>query len=56
MTLKDEKRNIVLRVEPDFFQAIKIHTVKKNTTLQTYITELIKNDLQWNEKDKKEGK
>ena len=39
-----EKRSIVLRVEPQLHQDLKIYVTKQNTTLQEYIVDLIKKD------------
>lgn len=40
------KKNIVLRVEPDFHRQVKLYVTMNNTTLQDYIVELIKNDME----------
>lgn len=46
--MADNKKNIVLRVEPEFHQQIKLYVTMKNTTLQDYIVGLIKNDMEKN--------
>jgi LEA14-like dessication related protein len=48
----DNKKNILLRVEPDFHQQVKLHVTMNNTTLQEYIVGLIKKDLETNKKEK----
>lgn len=40
------KKNIVLRVEPDFHQQVKLYVTMNNTTLQEYIVGLIKKDME----------
>ena len=47
-----DKRNIVLRVDPDFHRQIKLHVTMNDTTLQDYIVELIKKDLEQSKKNK----
>lgn len=42
--MADNKKNIVLRVEPEFHQKIKLYVTANNTTLQEYIVGLIKKD------------
>lgn len=42
------KKNIVLRVEPEFHQQVKVYVTMKNTTLQDYIVGLIKKDMEQN--------
>lgn len=49
--MSENKKNIVLRVDPDLHQKIKIYVTLNNTTLQDYIVGLIKNDMELN-KDK----
>jgi len=46
----DNKKNIVLRVDPNFHQQIKLYVTINNTTLQDYIVGLIKKDMQQNKK------
>lgn len=43
--MPEVKKNIVLRVEPEFHQQIKVFVAMQNTTLQDYIVGLIKEDL-----------
>ena len=50
--MSDNKRNIVLRVDPDFHRQIKLHVTMNDTTLQDYIVELIKKDLEKNKDNK----
>lgn len=45
------KKNIVLRVDQDFHQQVKLYVTMNNTTLQDYIVGLIKKDMEQN-KDK----
>ena len=47
----DNKKNIVLRVDQDFHQQVKLYVTMNNTTLQDYIVGLIKKDMEQN-KDK----
>lgn len=47
----ENKKNIVLRVTPDFHQQIKIYVTMNNTTLQDYIVGLIKKDMKQNKKE-----
>lgn len=42
----DNKKNIVLRVDRDFHQQVKLYVTMNNTTLQDYIVGLIKKDLE----------
>ncbi len=44
--MENIKKNIVLRVEPDFHRQVKLYVTMNNTTLQEYIVELIKKDMQ----------
>lgn len=44
----DNKKNIVLRVNQDFHQQVKLYVTMNNTTLQDYIVGLIKKDMQQN--------
>lgn len=46
--MSDTKKNIVLRVEPDLHQKIKLYVTMQNTTLQEYITKLIAADMEKN--------
>ncbi|PXV86821.1 hypothetical protein C8E03_11121 [Lachnotalea glycerini] len=50
--MADNKKNIVLRVEPEFHQKVKLYVTMNNTTLQEYIVSLIKEDLAANKKEK----
>lgn len=47
----ENKKNIVLRVEPDFHQQVKLYVTMNKTTLQDYIVGLIKNDMKQNKKE-----
>ena len=47
----DNKKNIVLRVDPDFHQQVKLYVTMNNTTLQDYIVGLIKKDMEKNKKE-----
>ena len=44
--MADDRKNIVLRVEPEFHLKVKLYVTKNNTTLQDYIVGLIKKDLE----------
>ncbi len=44
--MDNAKKNIVLRVEPDFHRQVKLYVTINNTTLQDYIVGLIKNDME----------
>lgn len=44
--MSDTKKNIVLRVDQDFHQQVKLHVTMNNTTLQEYIVGLIKKDME----------
>ncbi len=44
--MNNTKKNIVLRVEPNFHQQVKLYVTMNNTTLQDYIVGLIKNDME----------
>lgn len=46
----DNKKNIVLRVEPEFHREVKLYVTINNTTLQDYIVGLIKKDLEQKKK------
>ena len=46
--MENTKKNIVLRVEPNFHQQVKLYVTMKNTTLQEYIVGLIKKDMEQN--------
>ena len=48
----ENKRNIVVRVDNEFHRQLKIHLATKNITLQNYVTDLIRKDLE-KEKEKK---
>lgn len=49
--VSDNKKNIVLRVDPDFHQQVKLYVTMNNTTLQDYIVGLIKKDMEQNQKE-----
>lgn len=42
----NSKKNIVLRVDPEFHQKVKIHVTLEGTTLQDYIVGLIEKDME----------
>lgn len=44
--MAENKKNIVLRVVPEFHQEVKLYVTMNNTTLQDYIVGLIKKDLE----------
>ena len=44
--MANEKKNIVLRVDPEFHLKVKLHVTANGTTLQDYIVELIKKDME----------
>lgn len=46
--MDNTKKNIVLRVEPEFHQQVKLYVTMNNTTLQDYIVGLIKDDMEKN--------
>ena len=46
------KKNIVLRVDPDFHQKVKIHVAMEGITLQDYIVGLIEKDLEQQQENK----
>ena len=48
----DNKKNIVLRVDQDFHQQVKLYVTMNNTTLQNYIVGLIKKDMEQNKETK----
>lgn len=48
----DNKKNIVLRVDPDFHQQVKLYVTINKTTLQNYIVELIKKDMEQHKEEK----
>ena len=48
--MDNAKKNIVLRVEPNFHQRVKLYVTMNNTTLQDYIVGLIKKDMEQNKK------
>lgn len=51
--MPDNKKNIVLRVDQQFHQQVKIHVTMNNTTLQDYIVGLIKKDMEQDQQDNK---
>lgn len=48
MNKDNNKKNIVLRVDQDFHQKVKLHVTMRRTTLQDYIVGLIEKDLEQN--------
>lgn len=48
---ESNKKNIVLRVEQDFHQQVKLYVTMHNTTLQEYIVGLIKKDMEQHKKE-----
>jgi len=42
----DTKKSIVVRVEPEFHQELKLYTVGRGKTIQEYVIELIKRDME----------
>ena len=52
--MADNKKNIVLRVNPDFHQQVKLYVTMNNTTLQDYIVGLIKKDMKQNKKEQEQ--
>lgn len=46
--MAENKKNIVLRVDQNFHQQVKLHVTMNNTTLQDYIVGLIKQDMEQN--------
>lgn len=46
------KKNIVLRVDQDFHQRVKIHVAMEGITLQDYIVGLIEKDLEQQARNK----
>lgn len=47
----DNKKNIVLRVDQNFHQQVKLYVTMNNTTLQEYIVGLIKKDMEQNKNE-----
>lgn len=45
----EDKKNIVLRVDRDFHQQVKLYVTMNNMTLQDYIVGLIKKDMEQNQ-------
>ena len=50
--VSDNKKNIVLRVDQNFHQQVKLYVTMNNTTLQDYIVGLIKKDMEKNKETK----
>ena len=50
--MTDTKKNVILRVDNNFHQKLKVHVAMNNTTIQDYIVNLVKKDLEKNEKNK----
>ena len=50
--VSDNKKNIVLRVDQNFHQQVKLYVTMNNTTLQDYIVGLIKKDMEQNKETK----
>lgn len=46
--MEGKKKNIVLRVDPNLHQRIKVYVALNNTTLQDYIVRLIEKDIENN--------
>ena len=53
--MKDNKKNLMLRVNPELHQKIKLHVVMNNTTIQDYLLGLIEKDMEKNEENKNKG-
>lgn len=53
--MKDNKKNLMLRVNPELHQKIKLHVVMNNTTIQDYLLGLIEKDMAKNEENKNKG-
>lgn len=47
-----QRKNIIIRTDQEFHQRIRVHVAMNNTTIQEYIMNLIKKDLEENEKIK----
>lgn len=47
----DSKKNIVLRVDQNFHQQVKLYVTMNNTTLQEYIVGLIRKDMEQHKKE-----
>ena len=43
--VKDNRKNVIVRLEPEFFKRLKVHLALNGKTLQSYLTELIEKDL-----------
>ena len=48
----NNKKNIVLRVDPDFHKQVKLYVTLNNTTLQNYIVGLIEKDMEQKQENK----
>lgn len=51
--MNDERKIISIRVTPELHKQLKMIAVLENTTLQDYIVELIKQDIEHYEKVKR---
>lgn len=47
--MAENKKNLVIRVDEDFHQNLKLYVTLKKTTLQDYIVNLITKDMEENE-------
>ncbi len=54
--MKDERKIISVRVEPELHKKLKMIAVLENTTLQNYIIELIKKNMKHYEERLNYGK
>lgn len=50
--MSDNRKNIIIRADQELHQKIRVHVAMTNTTIQDYIVNLIKKDLERNEKNK----
>lgn len=48
----DDRKSIVIRVEPDFHKKVKIHATEMGITIQEYLISLIEKDLEREDKRK----
>lgn len=42
----DDRKNIVIRVEPDLHKKVKVYAAEKGITIQEYLVSLIEKDLE----------
>lgn len=54
--MSDNRKNIIIRADQELHQKIRIHVAMNNTTIQEYIVNLIKEDLEKNEKTNRSRK